>query len=152
MMERTIEASFWSVSTSRMKEWSILSWSSGSLRRVASDEYPVPKSSSEKLRPRRLSVAMVCAVWVKSVMTRLSVNSSFRLEGCTPLCSKIPCSMGTKSGWLNWRALTLTDKVRPAVSGTRCQRASSAQAVRSTHLPISTMIPLSSAARMNSPG
>ena len=87
-----------------------------------------------------------------SLTSKLSVNSSFnRLARAPVRCSTSKTDVA-KSGWLNCRALTLTDSTRCPCVGLAAQRTSCWHVASSTQAPSGKMRPVSSANEMNSPG
>ena len=147
----TMEALVGLVVRSLTKDRSILTRSMGSRDRWASDEWPVPKSSSDRLSPRALSWPTISVTRATFRITVLSVSSSSSRCGSIPLAPSSRSIRPGSAGLWKWLAARLTATL---TSGTpaRCQVSSWAITSASTHSPMATMRPVSSAMGMNTPG
>ena len=113
----------------------------------------MPKSSISRLTPTRLSWPSFAAAPAGSSMRALSVSSRRRLGAGSPDSSRTSHTRAGTSGCENWwpERLTLTATGGPPFACS-CHRRASAHALRSTHRPRGTIVPISSASGMNSSG
>src|SRR6185369_768107 len=98
---------------------SIFSSCSDIFRRYASDENPVPKSSSDSLSPMPPNTLRVARVCCMSRMTMLSVSSRQRQEGSMPVLSSTLATISESFPELNWHAETLTESLRAGMPADR---------------------------------
>src|SRR3569623_985974 len=137
----------------RTNDWSIMMVSNGKRCRLDSDEWPVPKSSSDNPVPSSL---IRCSIWAACSgfsITSDSVNSSLSEPRATAERDNTPRTSWIRSWRSNWRDETLT----LANSGTRvrvarCQALNCMAVVSITNRPRSTIKPISSVREMNSDG
>src|SRR4051795_4944503 len=113
--------------------------SSGKRCRWASDEYPVPKSSSASRTPSARSASSVSTVPVPFSMTALSVISSTSRRGGTPCSSSAARTVATRSGCCRWRTDRLTLHGTESAPSSSAQRRIARHTWRMTQLPIGTM-------------
>ena len=111
----------------------------------------MPKSSIDRHTPSALKRRTFSSTSSASSISRDSVSSSSRREGSRPESASAWVTLFNRSPRRNCTAERLTAMVssgNPAC----CQRTAWAQASRSTHSPMGTMSPLSSAVAMKRPG
>ncbi len=88
-----------------------------------------------------------------SFMMAVSVISSFRASGGSPVSDSTRATRPVRLGWDAWRAERFTETYRPRAPGSSArQRARVAAACSSTHWPMRRMSPVSSAMGMNRAG
>ena len=109
MTARTMARSPGRLPSALTKLRSILTSDTGRLRSLASDEYPVPKSSTEIARPRSTSRSSACTARSDSATIALSVISSFSRAAGMPACSSRRATQSASSGSMRLRAEMFTD-------------------------------------------
>ena len=135
----------------RMNERSIVSESTGKLRRWLIDEEPVPKSSIVMRTPRFLIALNTSAAASGLDMTVFSENSSSRYLGSMPDSANAVLILADAFFRWNCRADTLT-ATPIGGSPASCHALFWAHASRSTHSLMGTIRPVSTARGRNSSG
>src|SRR6202795_4230331 len=127
-----------------MNDWSIFILSNGNAVRQLSDEYPVPKSSSDSETPMPLSFCMNAWFSTARSSSTDSVSSISSRSGGKPEFFNADWITSNKSACLNWTDDRLTANLMPAGHDV-----AASQARLSTHSPSGTISPVSSASGMN---
>ena len=125
---------------------STLSVSSGSRFRYPRADQPVPKSSIAMVTPRARSRRSVPMSASASSSIMLSVISSVSPPGPMPVCSRMVATLSSRWGSWTWAAERFTLIRKPSGRRSRSRHAASwRHASPSTHRPMGTMRPVSSA-------
>ncbi len=138
-------------SISRMNDRSIFSVSIGSHCKYASDEYPVPKSSSAMLTPVARIFSSFAAASSVFFISSVSVISNSSQRGSNLYFLSTRSIVAGKSDCENCSADTFT-ATRTGGNPLACHAAHCPQASSSTHSPNSTINPDSSAIGTNFDG
>ena len=134
-----------------MKDLSILSVSTGtSTLSWLSEDCPTPKSSSASRTPSALSCCSFATAPAGSAITALSVISRQSRCGGSPLLSRASWTWRSKSASTSCRGETLTDTTSSPAPA--FHSAAWRQASRTTHAPMGTIRPLTSASGMKTSG